>query len=302
MSVRLSQLRNFVAVAEAGSLRAGTRQAGMSQPALTRSLQQLEGELRARLLLRSARGVSLTPAGRAFLARARAVQEELRKAQEDLDALRGGTAGSVAIGIAPLLSSVVPQAMAQFRQRFPAAAVRIVEGVRTALLPRLREESLDFMIAQNPGGPPPPGLRFRPLLRPALAVAGRRGHPLAQARSLKELAEAQWLVFNPPGAGGIVERAFARARLPVPKALVHCESHATALALLMRTDLLGLLFEQQFEEPLARRDLVRFGLQDEIPSPSLGMFLHADTPLAPAAAAMAHAMTAAVRSLVRRPG
>lgn len=298
--MRLSQLRNFLAVVDAGSLRAGTRQAGMSQPALTRSLQQLEETLQARLLVRSARGVSLTPAGRAFLARARAVQEELRKAQEDLDALRGGTAGTVAIGIAPLLSSVVPQAMARFRQAHPAAAVRIVEGVRTALLPRLREESLDFVIAQNPGGPPPPGLRFRPLLRPALAVAGRKGHPLAQARSLRELADAQWLVFNPPGAGGILERAFARARLPAPRALVNCESHATALALIARTDLLGLLFEQQFDEPLARRDLHRFSLKDEIPPPSLGIFLQAEVPLTPAAAAMAQAMTVAVRGLARR--
>ena len=301
MPIRLAQLRSFLAVVEAGSLRAGTRQAGMSQPALTRSLQQLEDELHARLLVRSARGVSLTPAGRAFFARARAVQEELRKAREELDALRGGAAGSVALGIAPHLSSVVPQAMARFREKHPDAQLRIVEGVRTALLPRLREESLDFMIAQNPGGALPPGLRFRPLLRPALVVVGRKGHPLAKARTLKELAGAQWLVFNPPGAGGAVERAFERAHLPAPRTLVHCESYATAIALMAQSDLLGLLFERRLDDPWAEREFQRFELRDEIPAPSLGMFLRAETPLTPAAAAMAQALTDAVRALARRP-
>jgi LysR family transcriptional regulator of abg operon len=300
MSIRLSQLRSFLAVVEAGSLRAGTRQAGMSQPALTRSLQQLEDELQARLLVRSARGVSLTPAGRAFFARASAVQEELRKAQEELDTLRGSVGGTVALGIAPHLSAVVPQAMARFREKYPVAEVRIVEGVRTALLPRLREESLDFMIAQNPGGPLPPGLRFRPLLRPTLVVVGRKGHPLAKARSLKDLADAQWLVFNPPGAGGVVERAFERAQLPAPRALVHCESYATALGLMAHSDLLGLLFERRFDDPWVERELHRFDLRDEIPAPLLGLFIRAETPLAPAAAAMAQALTSAVRALARR--
>jgi DNA-binding transcriptional LysR family regulator len=298
--MRLSQMRAFVAVADAGSLRAGTRQAGMSQPALTRSLRALEEELQARLLVRSARGVSLTAAGRAFLARARAVQEELRRAREDLDGLRGKSAGAVAVGIAPALSTVVPIAVARFREKHPEASVRIVEGVRTALLPRLREESLDFVIAQDPGGAAQAGLRFRPLLRPALAVAGRKGHPLAHARSLKELADASWLVFNPPGAGGMLERAFERAHLPAPRALVHCESFASALALIAQTDLLGLLFERWLDQPLAGRYFQRLQLEEAVPPPSIGMFLSADTPLAPAAAAMAQAMTAAVRTLAAR--
>lgn len=298
--MRIPQIRHFLAVVDAGSLRAGARRAGISQPAMTKSLQQLERDLGARLLLRGARGVALTPAGRAFAGRARVVHSELRRAQEDIVALSGGAAGgSVAMGIAPPLSLVVPQAMADFRARFPETRVRIVEGVRTALLAPLREETLDFVIAQDPGGAREPGLKFRPLLRPELVVAGRKGHPLAKASALRDLAGAAWLVFNPPGAGGMLESAFRSAGLAAPRALVHCESYATALALIARSDVLGLLFAQVFSDPLAARFLQRFDLAERVGAPSLGMFTRADTPLAPAAAAMAQAMTARVRGLAR---
>lgn len=299
--MRLSQLREFVAAVDHGSLRAGAQRVGVSQPAMSKSLRQLEEELRTRLLVRSARGVQLTPAGRAFLARARVVQAELRRMQDDLQSLRGAGSGSVAIGIAPPVSLLMPEALERFREKYPAAHVRIVEGVRTAVLPAVRDETLDFAIGQNPGGTPESGLRFRPLLRPSLVVAGRKGHPLARARSLRELAGASWLIFNPLGSGGMLERAFAAVGLATPNALVHCESYATALALMARSDVLGLLFEQVFADPLAVRYFHRFELEESIATPSLGLYLRADTPLTPAAAAMAQAVTATLRARARSP-
>lgn len=298
--MRVPQIRYFLAVADAGSVRAGARRAGITQPAMTKSLRQLEEALGARLFLRTARGITLTAAGRAFRARASVVDAELRRAEEDLAQLRGDDAtASVAMGIAPAITLAVPDAMAIFRRKFADARVRVVEGVRTALLGPLRDEHLDFVVAQNPGGPAEAGLRFRPLLRPRLVVAGRKGHPLGQARTLRELADASWLVFNPPGAGGMLERAFRASGLPAPRCLVECESYASALALLVRSDLLGLVFARLFDEPMAARFLHRFELEEQIDRPSLGMFVRGDSPLAPAAAAMAQAMTVSLRARAR---
>ena len=69
--MRLQSIEQFIAVVDAGSIRGAARLIGMSQPALTRALQQLEEELGVQLILRSGRGVVVTPAGSAFLARAR---------------------------------------------------------------------------------------------------------------------------------------------------------------------------------------------------------------------------------------
>src|SRR5881397_1298300 len=113
--MRLSQIRDFVAVVESGGIRAAARKLGVSQPAITRSVRRLEAQLHARLLQRTPTGVVLTQPGRAFLARARAAQAELRKAEEELDRL-DQKAGSVAFGVSPTSTMLVPEAGNRFRK------------------------------------------------------------------------------------------------------------------------------------------------------------------------------------------
>jgi DNA-binding transcriptional LysR family regulator len=248
-------------------------------------------------MLRTPRGVVLTPAGRKFMERARVIQAELRRMEEELATVRGDEHGSVAFGIAPPFSLGMPDALTRFRARYPTARVRIVEGVRAALLPLVRDETLDFAMGQHADVAAHSGLRFRPVVRPRLVVAARKGHPRAGAKALADLADCEWLVFNPLGAGGMLEQAFVAASVPLPRAVVHCESFATALALLSRTDVLGLMIEPFLRHPMAARALQPIEVREPIPSPSLGIFQRADTPLTAAAAAMAQAVTAASRAI-----
>lgn len=76
--MKLNQLRNVLEIAERGSLRAAARSLQFAQPALTRSLQEIEHELGAPLFERRARGMTLTPLGQAFVRRAHGVLEEVR--------------------------------------------------------------------------------------------------------------------------------------------------------------------------------------------------------------------------------
>src|SRR5205823_13690043 len=83
VEMELRHLRYFVAVAEAGSLTvAAERQLHTSQPSLSRQIRDLENEVGAQLLRRSARGIELTPAGRAFLDHARLVLSQVEAAAE----------------------------------------------------------------------------------------------------------------------------------------------------------------------------------------------------------------------------
>jgi DNA-binding transcriptional LysR family regulator len=244
--------------------------------------------------------VALTAAGRAFVARARVVQGELRKVEEDLAALRGGTEGTVAFGIGPALGlALVPGAMARFRAERPQARVRIREGMRNALLPLVRDETLDFAVTERAEATEP-GLHFRPLFRAELVVAARKGHPLARATSLSDLEQAPWLYFYPPGSGGVLERAFGAAGLSSPNALVHCESYITALTLIAQTDLLGLVPPITIEQPMAHRYIQRIPVREGIPRPRIGLFTRADTPLSPTAALMMQALVGVARSRVKR--
>jgi DNA-binding transcriptional LysR family regulator len=297
--MRLSQLRDFIAIVETGSLRSAARSLGVSQPAISKSLRQLEQELRVQLLQRNARGAATTRAGKVFLARARVVQSELRRAADDLAALSGGAQGAVAFGMGPAsCMRLAPDALAQFRRAHPDANVRIIEGATDVLVARVRDEMLDFCVSQVPEGKLDAGLRFRPLYRPRLAVVGRRGHPLRHARSLRELAGAQWLMFYPRQSGGMLGKMFGAAGLELPAGLVHCESYATALALVAKTDVLGLLAAESVDEPWGRQ-LQKIDIEPAVPAPLLGLYTLADAPLTAAASAMAQALTATARRLAR---
>src|SRR5262245_44704171 len=126
--MRLRQIEDFVAVVESGSIRAAARKLGHSQPAITKSVRGLEAELHARLVQRSPQGIVPTPSGRAFFARARAAQTELRKAGEEVAQLGGGGKGMVRFGVVPSAIPIVPEAVLRFRQQFPGAQLHVVEG------------------------------------------------------------------------------------------------------------------------------------------------------------------------------
>jgi DNA-binding transcriptional LysR family regulator len=300
-AMRLNQIRDLLAVVETGSLRAAARRIGVSQPAMSKSIAQLERELQAQLLLRTARGIVLTPAGHAFVARGRVIDTEVRKAHDDLSALRGRREGVVAFGIGPAVTvPLVPHAMARFRAKWPRAHVRIREGMRTALLPLVRDETLDFSVSENvaPGGEA--GLQFKSLIQPELVIVGRRGHPLSQAKSLQDLGEANWLIFNQPGSRGALERTFEACGLTPPTTLVHCESYATALGLIWRSDLLGLVLRELTELPLVDRFVRRLHIREKISRPMIGIFSRTGAPLSPAATAMVQSLVAAARALPKR--
>jgi len=297
--MRLSQIRDFVAVVESGGIRAAARKLGVSQPAITRSVRGLEAELHTRLLQRTPTGVVLTEPGRAFIARARAAQAELRKAGEELDQL-GEKAGSVAFGVSPTAATMVPEAITRFRQQFPHSRVRIAEGLPQLLLPLVRDETLDFAICRRAVVKLDSGLAFRPLFRNDFVVVARKGHPLENARTLAQLAEANWISLLPPNnPDGPLDRAFSPAGLPVPRQVVQCESYNTAIGLLAKTDMLGLLSRQALGDSILRDFLRQIPVAESMPSFIVGMFTRADTPLTQVAAAMAKVLTAAARGRAR---
>jgi LysR family transcriptional regulator of abg operon len=298
--VRLSQIRDFLAVVEAGGIRAAARKLGVSQPTITKSVRSLEDELHVQLLDRSARGIALTPSGRTFFARARVAQSELRKAEQEVSK-RDGSPGSVAFGIGPMGAVLfLPEAVARFRQQYPHARLRITEGTAQVLLPHVRDEALDFVVGLRSAATLDPALRFRPLYRSELVVAARKGHPLRNARSLAQLSGADWL-STPTLAlpGGPLERAFASAGITAPRQIIQCESYNTVVSLLAKTDMLGLMQRRLLREPFAREFLQQIEVADTMPSVTAGMFTRADTPLTRVAAAMAKAVVTASRKLAR---
>lgn len=297
--MRLSQIRDFLAVVESGGIRAAARKLGVSQPAITRSVRGLEAELHVRLLQRTPTGAVPTESGRAFVARARAAQAELRKAEEEIDLLSQAV-GSVAFGVSPTSAMMVPEAIARFRQQFPQTRIRIAEGLPQALIPMVRDQTLEFAICRRALLRLDSGLAFRPLLRNDFAVVVRRDHPLENAGSLAQLVDASWISLLPADAGDSpFDSAFSAAGLSVPKQVIQCESYNTAIGLIAKTDMLGFLARQLLADSILGDFLREIRVSEPLPSFSVGLFTRTGTPLTQAGQAMAREIIAVARARAR---
>lgn len=301
--MRFTQIRDFLAVVDAGSLHAAARRLGISQPAMTKSVRGLEAELRVQLLQRTTRGIVLTSSGRTFLARARVVQSELDKARDEL--AKSKRQGSVAIGVGPLAATaVVPGALTLFRKRFPNASVHIMEVTGRVLTDLVRDEVLDLGVTRKPDVKLGRALAFRPLYLNQLAVVARKGHPLSNAGSVARLASAEWLSLSlGPAAAtatGDLEQFFASAGLSLPSRVVRCGSQNTAVALLAKTDAVALMPRRQLSDGFEGNLLQEISVAEPVPSFTTGLVTRADTPLTPIAEAMAKALTAVGRDFARR--
>lgn len=243
MSVKLAYLRDFIAVAQAGTIRAAAKQLGLSQAAVSKSIQQLEREVDAPLFARHANGVTLTAMGQAYLLRAQTAVQELRKGEDEVRQLRGAAGGSLAMGISSVPSlMLLPEVISQFRRQYPDTQVRIVGGGLSVAFPLLRDGLLDFSISPHPVQKINDDFVFEALFRNECVVVARHGHPLQHARSLAQLLQAEWLVAGATDLDSSTHHsAFASHQLGAPRRAVRCEYVPAFLSLLTSSDMVMIL-------------------------------------------------------------
>src|ERR1700754_3276932 len=128
MSMHLRQIGYFIEVVEQSSIGKAARALNLTQPALSKSLRQLEDEMGASLFDRTADGVRLTPSGKRFLLHARRIHVEFKNAKQELDELRGVHRGTINVGAIPVVArSVLPRAIAQLTSAHPGVLVSVSE-------------------------------------------------------------------------------------------------------------------------------------------------------------------------------
>ena len=283
--MKLSQLRNIVAIAEHGSLRAAARALGVAQPALTRSLSDLERRLGAPLFERRVRGMITTAPGQSLVNRASAILNDVRRAEEEFEQLRGNAIGlvTIALSIAAHMS-LLPKALRPFRQRYPNVRLHIIEGFYPVLEPRLLDASVDFYIGPDPGAVLPSALRKETALLGERAVLCRKNHPLAKAVSLKELQHAEWITTSiTPKAEHELGDLFARYGLREPVVTMQSQSALTLFTCLANSDLLAMAPAQLTKAPFSNGALATIDVSENLSAAPLTIVTRVDAPLAPAA-------------------
>ncbi|VCU69808.1 HTH-type transcriptional regulator CynR [Pigmentiphaga humi] len=282
--MKFSAVRDFIVVAEMGGLRAAARALGVPQPAITRSIRELEKELGVPLFERSHRGVQLTEIGQVFLRRATAVRNELQRARDEVDQLRGHAHGTMTVCLSSVPHlALLPNALTPFRARFPEVDLRIIDAVFPTVEASLKDGTIDCYI-----GPPPARLpaefQSEKLFDNSRIILGRQGHPLAHARSLRELAGAEWITTSITyKAEEELGPLFAEHGLPPPKLVVRAQSAMTFLVTMAYSDLLMMLPRQWVDFPLWKNILVQIRVREPLPAPPICIIRRTGMPLTPAA-------------------
>lgn len=174
--IKLRHLRLFLAVAEAGSLTGAARALGLSQPAVSKSLAELEDLLGARLLVRQGRRIALSAEGEAFRRLAREGLASLDAAARAVAADPGPQ--RLSVGLLPTVSTrFFPAVVARFLEARPPVTLSIETGAHPVLLRKLRERAIDLMIGRMPQAAELPGLEFEFLYEEPVVAAVRAGHP-----------------------------------------------------------------------------------------------------------------------------
>lgn len=182
MTLDLRQLRHLLALADHGSFGRAAAALGMTQPALSRSMQGLEQEVGAPLFERSKAGVVPTDEGRMLIVRARAVVHAADELDGEVLRRKVPGAGQLAIGAGPYPGeTIVPAALARFVATHPLVRVRVLlRGDWDELLRRLRAREVDFLVCEISTLGDERDLEVEPLPPHPLFFVARRGHPLAQ--------------------------------------------------------------------------------------------------------------------------
>ncbi|GGA69061.1 transcriptional regulator [Nitratireductor aestuarii] len=200
MHISLRSLRYVVVTADLGSLTAASKQLGISQPAISGAITEMERELGTQIFVRHhARGVSLTAAGSRFVHEARLLLKHSDDFEKSVSTMGKSVAGEITVGcFGTLATRYMPALLAAFSQRHPSVTIKLEEGNQQEIIDGLLSGRMEIAIAYAYALPPEITGETLVELPPYLLIAA--GHPLAQHRriSLKQVQDEPFILLDLP--------------------------------------------------------------------------------------------------------
>ncbi|MES2978558.1 MAG: LysR family transcriptional regulator [Pseudomonadota bacterium] len=283
MNFDLPDLRAFVAVARLGSFRGAADELHISQPALSRRIEKLEGALGVRLFHRTTRKVDMTTVGREFSHRAMDLLNSLEQSLMGIRDVGAHVSGEVTIACIPsAVRYFLPAILRDYHERFPQILIRIIDqGANEVLTTVLRNEA-DFGL--NYIGTQEPDLEFKPILKEPFVVACRPEHPLARKKKVTwaELTPYQYMsVTKASGNRFLLDLALTDNQ---QRPRWYCEAqHVSTLVSLVEAGMGVAAVPRLSMPPEGHPTLVSVPLVDPVISRSVGLIQRRGRPLSPAA-------------------
>jgi DNA-binding transcriptional LysR family regulator len=257
MALEIRLLRQLLTLHEHGNFARAARHLGITQPALSRSVQSLEARLGTRLFDRGREGVVPTDVGKLLLQLARPIVNESHEAERQLRQLVSAHSGQVRIGAGPYPADIsVGQAVGILSRRRPGARIDLSVGDWSRVIDRLFDGDLDVAIAETSEVESHTGLEIEPLPKHRGVLFVRSDHPLARQRSLtlERIGEFPLALTEIPGRlAALVRRSMPSLRRPTgqPGPDIRVDTFGALCEIVRHSDAIGCGAPSQIRTDLA---------------------------------------------------
>jgi DNA-binding transcriptional LysR family regulator len=259
-NLKLKHLQLLVALDQFRHLGRASEFLSLTQPAVSKTLAEVERLFGVALFLRSTRGTEPTAYGQTVVRFARSVLADFDRTRDELAAVASGAAGRVRVGAMVVAMPVLlAQAMARLKAASPLTTVLVEEGDLTRLLPQLRLGELDVFVGRLEPGYAAPDLETEPLYEEPMCIVCGPRHALARRRApdWADLAAARW-VMPPPWASSRVKlhQLFYKHGLNPPVDVIESASFLVTLSCLRERGALG-FWARSVAEHYQAQELIR---------------------------------------------
>ncbi|ECC9533664.1 LysR family transcriptional regulator [Salmonella enterica subsp. enterica] len=280
--IRLRHLHTFVAVAQQGTLGRAAETLNLSQPALSKTLNELEQLTGTRLFERGRLGAQLTVPGEQFLTHAVKVLDALNTAGQALNRKEDASADVVRVGALPTAAlGILPAAIGRFHQQQKSTSLQVATMNNTMLLAGLKSGEIDLGIGRMSDPELMGGLNYELLFLESLKLVVRPGHPLLQETiTLSRVME--WPVVVSPK--GTVPRQNAEALLQsqgckMPAGCIETLSASLSRQLTVDYDYVWFVPSGAVKEDLRQATLVSLPVPTQSAGEPIGILSRVDIPL-----------------------
>lgn len=288
----MRQLSLLLAIDERRSLRKAAEQIGMTQPAATKMLQEMEEMVGLKLFDRLSRGLRATTYGEVLTRYARGVYSDLGGVRDELLAIQSGNIGKIRIGaiMAPT-PQLLSNTLIQLKRKHPRLAPNVQVDTSDVLITALLQDRLDVAIGRVPDAWDSRELLFEPIAEEALSIVASPSNPEVRNRkvTLRGLLQYPWVLqAHPSPMRKVIELVFMEAALALPINILETSSMLLTSSLLRQSDMLAVmptLVAQHYEERKTlgivpfkiKRKIAPFGIitrKGRILSPATQVFIH----------------------------
>lgn len=244
--LRMRQVALLLAIDERKTLYAAADLLGLSQPAATKMLHELEHTFGQPLFDRVGRSLRLNVVGERVLGYFRGIHGSIEALNRELTSLQEGNSGRLAIGcIMAASSGRLTDALIELKAAYPLLTININFDTSDRLIPQLQEGNIEVVIGRNIDLNSK-DYEFRPVSDEILVIIAGKSHPLVNRKNIhfSELLNYQW-VLQPEGSPsrGIVENEFRIQNMPLPEGLIETASILTMIDLVDRSEIIGVIPE-----------------------------------------------------------